>query len=150
MRLARIRLDAWGHYERGASLEFPQRSRDLHVLRGDNEAGKSTLLDALTSLLFGIDKGTGRGFLWGDANLSLTGEGVLADGRPLAWSRRAGRKAPFSGTLGGVAIDAARYAALLGGVDRRQWSALFGFSGEQLARAGEALQHIPLSQVVSG
>ncbi|MCW2974467.1 MAG: hypothetical protein JWN72_2740, partial [Thermoleophilia bacterium] len=50
MRIETLRLDDWGHFQ-DAELQL---GAGLVVVHGPNEAGKSTLQRALTSLLFGI------------------------------------------------------------------------------------------------
>jgi uncharacterized protein YhaN len=51
MRLERVELDGFGRFH-GASWELPD---GLTVVRGANEAGKTTFLNALRALLFGFE-----------------------------------------------------------------------------------------------
>ena len=56
IRIARLDLERWGHFE-GRSLRFGAPGQ-LHVVYGDNEAGKSTTRRAITALLFGVPERT--------------------------------------------------------------------------------------------
>ena len=55
MRLARLDLIRYGRFT-DASYELPQGERDLHIVFGLNESGKTTSLTAIEDLLFGIQE----------------------------------------------------------------------------------------------
>lgn len=76
MRINRLDLTRYGRFT-GASLPFgsPCEGRpDLHIVYGDNEAGKTTTLNAMLDLVFGIDAATPYKFLHQSAALRLGGE----------------------------------------------------------------------------
>jgi uncharacterized protein YhaN len=62
MRLQRLDLRRYGHFT-DRTIELPAGERDLHILFGPNEAGKSTALAAIEDLLFGIHPRSRYGFL---------------------------------------------------------------------------------------
>ena len=51
MRISRINLLKYGLFE-GTAFDLPVNEADIHIVYGDNEAGKSTTLAALEDLLF--------------------------------------------------------------------------------------------------
>ena len=55
MRIAQLHLLAFGPF-RGLELDFS--APGIHLVMGRNEAGKSTTLRAIGSLLYGIDTNT--------------------------------------------------------------------------------------------
>ncbi|HET8587610.1 MAG TPA: AAA family ATPase, partial [Candidatus Limnocylindria bacterium] len=59
MRIERIELDGFGHFA-GARWDL---SPGMTVMLGDNEAGKTTLLNAIRALLFGFES-TREGRTW--------------------------------------------------------------------------------------
>ena len=57
MRLHRLSPTRYGHFSDNCRLDFgdiPDHGHDLHIVYGPNEAGKSTLFNALQDMLFGI------------------------------------------------------------------------------------------------
>ena len=71
MRLARLELRAYGHFG-GFALDFGDGS-GLHLIYGDNEAGKSTTMRALGSLLFGYPHQSVDTFLHQPRDIALGG-----------------------------------------------------------------------------
>ena len=62
MRLARLDLLCYGRFT-DASFELPQAERDIHIVFGPNEAGKTTSLTAIEDMLFGIPERSPYNFL---------------------------------------------------------------------------------------
>ncbi len=62
MRFEAIHLRRYGHFS-DRSLAFPAKDCDFHLILGPNEAGKSTLRQAIRDLLFGIPMNTPMSFL---------------------------------------------------------------------------------------
>ena len=63
MRLSRLDLARYGRFT-DASVRFDALAEgtcDLHILYGDNEAGKTTAYNAMLDLLFGIEPKTSYG-----------------------------------------------------------------------------------------
>ena len=61
MRFERIALTAYGMFTQKI-LDFSDPSKTIHVIHGPNEAGKSTLKNAIAELLFGFHTQTAYGF----------------------------------------------------------------------------------------
>lgn len=150
MRLERVGLDAWGHYQEGARVELPAGAVDLHVVHGPNEAGKSTFLRALQALFLGLGRAPADGFAHGPNRLAVSARAVLDDGRVLEWRRsRKDRRTPVA-TLAGVPLDDAGLTDLFGGVDEPTWRSLYGFSGQDLAAGADRLAELRLAELLLG
>lgn len=150
MRLDRLRLERWGHYEADATVTFPLRVPDLHLVYGANEAGKSTLLRALRAVFLDLPRAPVDDHRWGAPALALRAEATLADGRPLHWTRTRRARGGTTATLDGAPLDAAGLAARLGHVDEVTWAGLYGFSGADLAAGAERLAELRLGELLFG
>ena len=64
MRLARLDLLRYGLFT-DATIELPRAKRDIHIVFGPNEAGKTTSLTAIEDMLFGIPERSPYSFLHG-------------------------------------------------------------------------------------
>ena len=53
MRLRQFVLGTYGKFK-NRTIKFPSAERDFHVIVGENEAGKTTLLNAIVDGLFGF------------------------------------------------------------------------------------------------
>ena len=62
MRLARLDLLRYGRFT-DASIELPRTERDVHIVFGPNEAGKTTSLTGIEDMLFGIPERSPYNFL---------------------------------------------------------------------------------------
>ena len=73
MRIDRLDLAAYGCFT-NAVLDFANTGRNMVVVYGDNEAGKSTALEAIRHWLFGFDKATDKvAFIHKPASLRIRG-----------------------------------------------------------------------------
>ena len=52
MRIERIRIDAFGLFSRGVTAEFGKAP--IAVVLGDNESGKTTMMEAIVATIFGF------------------------------------------------------------------------------------------------
>lgn len=146
MKFARLYLKAFGVF-RDRVIELPIRAgTDFHVIFGPNEAGKSTILRAVTSFLFGIPERTGDAFLHDYGALRVGATLVFADGTRLSAMRRKARKATL------FAVDEATGAEnterplpennasdLVGGLDLPAYQSLFGLDLNGLVNGSEEL-----------
>ena len=73
MRFHRLGIPAFGPFT-DLQLSLPATGGDLHLIYGENEAGKSSLLRAIRDLLFGIHGQSTDNFLHDYKNLRLLGE----------------------------------------------------------------------------
>lgn len=62
MKIDKMRLIAYGPFT-DSELDFSSVGADFHMVYGPNEAGKSSALRALRSMLFGIPVRTSDSFL---------------------------------------------------------------------------------------
>lgn len=146
MKFARLYLKAYGAF-RDRVIELPiDEGRNLHLIFGSNEAGKSTLLRAVTGFLFGISERTTDAFLHDYTALRVGATLVLPDGGRLSCMRRKARKATL------FALDEATgsemteqtlservLADCLGGLDQALYQHLFGLDLAGLVAGSEEL-----------
>jgi uncharacterized protein YhaN len=96
MRIRELNLIRYGKFT-GRSLDLPFKDRDIHLIVGPNEAGKSTVRTAIGDWLFGIPMRTPLGFLHPKSELRIGGmierRGAgPAEGEMLAFYRSKGNK----------------------------------------------------------
>lgn len=93
MRFRALHLTRFGCFT-GQSIEFGPASEapDFHVIYGDNEAGKSTLRDAVTAFLYGIPARTEYNFLHDYKALQIGAELDLTNGSLSAMRVKANRE----------------------------------------------------------
>lgn len=139
MRIDRLDLMAYGPFT-DLSLDLSAGDSGLHLIYGDNEAGKSTSLRALTAWLFGIPARTNDNFLHANTQLRIGGKLRLSDGNQLEFVRRKGTK----GTLLHYDTDEPLDAALLshflpGDMDENLFTKLWGINHAGLTAGGQEL-----------
>lgn len=136
MRFSRLSLERYGRFE-DCELNFRRGSPDLHVIYGENEAGKTTSLSAVSDLLFGFPVRSPYNFLF-DYSLLRVGA-VLEDGRTTLACRR--KKGTGSTLLGAddAAIDEAPLAAMLRGQTRDTFGLSFSLDQAALRLGGQAM-----------
>ena len=139
MRIDRLDLLAYGQFT-DKTLDLSDGEAGLHLVYGDNEAGKSTSLRALTALLFGIPARTEDNFLHRNQKLRIGGKLRLSNGRAIEFVRRKGRK----GTLldrrtSAVLEDAVLAPFLTPGIDENLFKQLYGINHSRLVAGGQEL-----------
>ena len=141
MRIERLEIERWGHFSDFALDLFPAGG-GLCLLVGENEAGKTTLREALRALLFGIPESSPFSFRFAPATLALRGSLVLGDGQQVEVRRRRGRGNTLTGKFAksGLEFDEAELRARLRHPSEDLFINVFGFSQEELARGGEVLR----------
>jgi uncharacterized protein YhaN len=88
VKFVRLYLTAFGTC-RDRGIDLPTGAgKDLHVIFGPHEAGKSTILRAVTGFLFGIPERTGDAFLHDYNALRVGATLMLADGTRMSAMRR--------------------------------------------------------------
>ncbi|MHB1526649.1 MAG: ATP-binding protein [Candidatus Dormibacteria bacterium] len=134
MRIRALDLRAFGHF---TSQRLDLTRAPLTLVYGPNGGGKSTALTAIESALFGVEETTTFAFLHRPDQLRIGLE--LEDGAEGSFSllRRKGRKATLAHPDGTpwTAQDDDRLHAMLRGMDRAVFAAMFGLSHRSL-RAG--------------
>jgi len=139
MRIDRLDLTAYGSFT-DRSLDLSKGDLGLHLIYGDNEAGKSTSLRALIAWLFGIPARTKDNYLHANAQLRIGGKLRLASGETMEFVRRKGTK----GTLLEPGTDAALDDSVLsrylpGGMDEKLFTKLYGIDHGRLVAGGQEL-----------
>lgn len=149
MRIETLRLDAFGPFT-GKTLHFggpekiPDKVQDkvqdkvLHIVFGPNEAGKSTILRALTGLLFGFGHTSDDAHLHSLRDLSVTAALRLNSGKLLNLTRFKRRKNDLVDGFG-QAIEQRQFLAWLGGITPDLFGQMFGLDQGHLRKGAENL-----------
>jgi len=138
MRLARLDLMRYGRFT-DASFELPQAERDIHIVFGPNEAGKTTSLTAIEDMLFGIPERSPYNFLHSYDAMRVGA--VLENGDDcFEFQRRKARRDMILGPDGEpLPGDERLLAPFLGGADRVYFDRMFNLSHGRLAEGGRAI-----------
>lgn len=145
MKLARLLLRAFGPFTETV-LDFTAGPANLHLIYGPNEAGKSSALRAMTDLRFGIPLHSPDDFVHPYNQMSIAGVFIGGDGQPVGLIRRKGR----GETLSRLDVATAQpdpalpllrehELALTGGLERREFEAMFGLNHGRLREGGDML-----------
>ena len=142
MRIERLELIRYGCFtDRVLDLSGP----GVHLIVGPNEAGKSTIRQAFSDLLYGIHERTTLGFLHEMRDLRITArvrggstEQTESQSPTLDLVRLKQRKAPLQ-TPEGEPLPESALAALLSGIDRTQFESTFAIDHEELRIGGRQL-----------
>ena len=135
MRIDELNLASFGPFT-DKVLAFDEAG--LHVVYGPNEAGKSSALRGLKSLLYGIDERTLDNFLHANEKLRIHGIIQTADGHELRFIRRKGRKNTLL-TPDGESLDQQALAPFLQGVTSELFGTLFGIDHQALVQGGQEI-----------
>ncbi len=122
MRLDLLRLTACGPF---TECEIALRP-GMNILYGPNEAGKSSALRAVRSLLFGFDQRTTDDFVHSYQQLRVGGVLVDSKGVRLECVRRKGLKATLRDGADKDPIEDSLLQSMLGGVSEEFFTTVFG------------------------
>lgn len=136
MRIARLDLRAYGHFANQAFDFGPEPS--LHLIYGDNEAGKSTTLRALSSVLFGYPHEVVDGFKHDVKDIAISADLVAKDGSRLSFVRKRRGKNTLA-DVEGVPLDESDVAGFLGGVSKDFFEKVFALNHHRLHQHARAL-----------
>jgi uncharacterized protein YhaN len=139
MRFDQLKLTAFGHFS-NYEIYF-DKNKNFHMFYGPNEAGKSTLLRAISSYLYGIPMRTSDSFRHDNKKLLIEGKLSKLSGDELHFARRKGNK--------GTVVDVGTYAQLdekivsqfLNGISEKDFETIFALNHERLRTGGETLLH---------
>ena len=137
MRFERLDLIRFGRFT-DRVLEMPAGARDLHIVAGPNEAGKTTAMVAIEDLLFGIAPRTPYGFRHPFETMRL-GAVIAQDGKRLSFRRRKGNRDTLLGPDDRPLPDSGALAPFLGGADRVFFERMFNLGYERLAKGGREI-----------
>jgi uncharacterized protein YhaN len=160
MRILRLDLGRFRHFT-GCTIDFappvaeppastltlfPETANRLCLVHGENEAGKSTVLDAVKCLLFGFPDRAGHLAIDGEQSALEVSALVEFHNRARAEvRRRKGRQQTLAGRLvlhGGVRgdeVDDSWFHDRMGRPNKAMFDAVFGFSLDTLARGADTL-----------
>jgi uncharacterized protein YhaN len=139
MRIDRLDLMAYGAFSK-ESLDLCDGQFGLHLIYGDNEAGKSTTLRALIAWLFGIPARTSDSFIHSNPQLRIGGKLRLSDGRELEFVRRKGAKGTLLKYDTEEPLDDAILTPFLPtAIDENMFTKLFGIDHVRLVAGGQEL-----------
>lgn len=136
MRFRRLLLERYGRFE-NCALDFREGPPDLHIVYGNNEAGKSTTLAAVSDLLFGFGRRTAYNYRFDNALLRVGAE-LEDDGRTL-FCRRRKRDSATLVDADDQPIDEGDLLAMLRGQTRETFRLAFSLDQEGLRDGGRAM-----------
>jgi uncharacterized protein YhaN len=136
MRIVGLHLRAYGHFT-DYSLDFGAKP-GLHLVYGDNEAGKSTTLRALSSVLFGYPAHVIDGFKYDAKDITIGADLIAQNGRTLSYVRKRRGKNALADTDGTI-LDEATVASFLGGISKDIFEKVFALDHHRLHEHAKAL-----------
>jgi uncharacterized protein YhaN len=134
MRIKRLDLIAFGPFT-DQTLVFDSKGPGLTIIFGPNEAGKSSSLRALKSLLYGIPERTPDNFLHPNDQLLLGGCLKADDGEQLTFLRRKRRKICLFDAHDNP-LDPEALLPFIRGIEQNEFETLYGIDHEALVRGG--------------
>ena len=135
MRIERVNLIAYGPFS-GEILEFEKLGRDFHIIYGPNEAGKSSLLRALTAAIFGIPERTEDNFLHHNDQLRIGMTLRRKDGEILPFVRKKGRRKTLLDQEERP-LEESVLTTFWGPLEESHFCNTFGLNHERLVKGGE-------------
>ncbi|MBW2647418.1 MAG: AAA family ATPase, partial [Deltaproteobacteria bacterium] len=139
MRIDRLDLIAYGPFT-DKSLNLSDGASGLHLIYGDNEAGKSTSLRALIAWLFGIPTRTDDNYLHSNPQLRIGGKLRLSGGEEIEFVRRKGTKGTLLEFNSNTVLDDSILLPFLpGGIDENLFTKLYGIDHGRLVAGGQEL-----------
>ena len=136
MRFEELNPAAFGHF-----TDYPvtfQKDRSFHVLFGNNEAGKSTMLRSITQLLYGIPHNSKDSFIHANSNLRIKGRISNSSGDQLTFVRRKGKTKTILNESGEALPDHVLFP-YINALSEETFRSMFALNHETLREGGEAL-----------
>ena len=138
MRIRQLDLLRYGHFT-DAIIALPAGRPDFQMLLGENEAGKSTSMNAVEDLLFGIPGNSARNFVH-EYNAMRVGAVLEKGSDTLKVRRRKGNKDTLLGADDTpIPSGEGALAPFLGGADRRFYTRMFSLDHERLRQGGKEI-----------
>jgi chromosome segregation protein len=136
MRIVELNLVRYGPFT-SRTLSFEPAAR-LHIVYGQNEAGKSCSLAAITDLFFGIEPRTRFDFLHEAKELRVGATIEARDGSRLTFQRRKGNKNTLLSSTG-TALGEDALLPFLGSLSREVFCHAFGLNTGALRAGAEEM-----------
>lgn len=142
MRIHELNLIRYGKFT-DRRVAFPRAERDIHLIVGPNEAGKSTVRSAIGDWLFGIPMRTPLAFLHPMPELRIGGaierfSGSQEAASSLAFERSKGNKNTLW-TADNKSITDATLAQWLGGLDASAFNRMYALDHATLVEGGAGI-----------
>lgn len=135
MRIDRLDLSRYGKFT-DVSIDLPFAKRDFHLLVGANEAGKSTIRNAILDLFFGIEMRSAYDFLHPKAELRL--KAAISHGGEVLDFQRVKKARSLLDAQGSTLPDTA-LASFLGNAERGFFDHMFGLDHDRLVKGGHEI-----------
>jgi uncharacterized protein YhaN len=138
MRIRQLNLLRYGHFT-DVSIALPASTPDIHMVLGENEAGKSTAMAGIEDLLFGIPSNSRHNFLH-EYGAMRVGATLEKGGDALKLRRRKGNKDTLLSEQD-IPIPSGEgvMGPYLGGADRRFYTRMFSLDHERLRQSGKEI-----------
>lgn len=136
MRFDLIDIPAFGPFT-DFKIALPASQHDIHLIYGENEAGKSSLLRGIHQMFYGIPPRTNDNFLHANTQL-LTGAQISTPEKSLHFYRKKGNKNTLLNSERSN-IDEHQLKPFLGSVDAGFFDSMFGLNTENLREGAQAL-----------
>lgn len=137
MRFQNLKLIRYGKFT-DVDMVLPKSDHDFHFIVGPNEAGKSTVRNAIAELIFGFPpRSAAMAFLHPQPELRLGGH-VADDGSELEFVRIKALKNTLR-SPSDVALPDDALLPFLGTADREFFEQMFGLDHAQLVRGGQTI-----------
>jgi uncharacterized protein YhaN len=138
MRIRQLNLLRYGHFT-DAIIGMPAGKPDFQMLLGENEAGKSTAMNGVEDLLFGIPANSSRNFLH-QYNAMRVGALLEKGSDTLKLRRRKGNKDTLLGDDDTpLHSGEGTLAPFLAGADRQFYTRMFSLDHERLGQGGKEI-----------
>lgn len=138
MRISRLDLLRYGKFT-DHSVLLPRSRQDFHLIVGPNEAGKSTLRNAILDLFFGIETRSSYNFLHPHSEMKL-GALIEQKDQSLDFYRVKARKQSLF-NVSGTPLTQDALNEFLGAADRIFFDQMFGLNHEKLVTGGNEILH---------
>lgn len=148
MRLRELQIENFGIHQ---ARQWPLAAA-VQVIYGPNEAGKSTLLQLLRHLLFGIHTQTPYLKCSAEGPLAARVEFELGDGRTGWFRRQKSNPDKLTGktSAGEEIASQKRLSEMLGNASQALYENVFAFSSDELRAGSESLKLARLDEVLYG
>jgi uncharacterized protein YhaN len=138
MRIRQLDLLRYGHFT-DVSIALPASAPDIHIVLGENEAGKSTAMAGVEDLLFTIPPNSPRNFLH-EYSAMRVGATLEKGSDTLKIRRRKGKSDTLLSELDlPIPSGEGALAPYLAGADRRFYTRMFSLDHDRLRQGGKEI-----------